>query len=151
VASSSDELIELQRKAIYLQRLEFESLLLKHEALQRNFDTISNAMAKERTEKIELVDQNKELKSLSETLGKQIENLKETLKCLGFGNFETKRDQEIKEMKEIVENRRIQIDHLKHTISKKIKRIDELETKLDGLEKEKDKVIATLDSDLKAN
>ena len=50
VARSDRELLDLQRKALFLQRLEHEALQLANESLTRNYEALSHTVIRERAE-----------------------------------------------------------------------------------------------------
>ena len=107
-------------------------------------------MATERTERFHLEQVIKSQNGEKDALSKQINDLKETLKSLGFSNNELKKDSELRDLKDKLEQKIVQIQNLKAEIAKKVKRLSELDAKHDEKIKEKEKEIATLQADLKA-
>lgn len=82
----------------------------------------------------------------------QLANLKETLRSLGaFGNADARKEMEIKDLKDQIDVKNNQIHNLKQEVVRKVKKITEVEYMCDNALKEKDKEIATLQADLKAN
>ena len=51
MSQSDKELIEMQRKALFLQKIEFQQLENNNESLQRNFDLLSKNLNREMNEK----------------------------------------------------------------------------------------------------
>ncbi|TNV84501.1 hypothetical protein FGO68_gene14539 [Halteria grandinella] len=153
VAQNDKELIEIQRKAIYMQRLEFHSLSLNHEALQRNFEALSNQVLVERQEKAELQLKINQLANERLSINDRIKELQDKLGAVGLGDreYDMRKENEIKELRENLELRRQQIEQLKSDLQKRIKKINEIESKNEIIIQGKDKEISTLTADLRAN
>lgn len=88
-----------------------------------------------------------------EQLTQQLANLKETLRSLGAfgGNADARKEMEIKDLKDQIDAKNNQIQNLKQEVVRKVKKITEVEYMCDVALKDKDKEIATLQADLKAN
>jgi hypothetical protein len=88
VAQTDKELIEIQRKAIYLQRLEYQSLVVNHEALQRNFAVISKNLQEERTQREILQQAFNGATAAKRSLELEVRALQDKLGSIGHGDLE---------------------------------------------------------------
>jgi hypothetical protein len=76
---------------------------VNHDSLQRNYQLISKSVATERAERAHLEQLILINKAEREGQEKQITELKETLKSLGFSNSDFRKDNELRELRDQLE------------------------------------------------
>ena len=124
---------------------------MNHESLARNCELLSKNLNTERQLGLQKEIQIRALAKEKDQLTQQLSNLKETLKSLGaFGGADTRKDMEIKDLKDQIDAKNNQIQNLKIEVVRKVKKITEVEYTYDGMLKDKEKDIDTLQADLKA-
>jgi chromosome segregation ATPase len=121
-----------------------------HDSLQRNYHLVSQSVATERAERAHLEQLLLENTAERDGLERQIAELKETLRGLGFSNSDFRKDNELRELRDQLEQKAAMVQGMKAEIAKKVKRLSELDAKHEERLKDKDKEIAILQADLKA-
>ncbi|CDW91147.1 UNKNOWN [Stylonychia lemnae] len=152
LAQNDKEMIELQRKTVYIQKLEIQSLQQKYEALKRNFEAISTQSMNERQSNDQAMKRIQDLEKDKERLNLQLKDLQNKFNMLQIGpEFDNKKDMEIKELKDMNEMKKEEIYSLKKEVIQKQKKIAEVEVRFDQLFREKDKEVEQGKSDLVAS
>lgn len=107
LAQNDKEMVELQRKTIYLQKLEIQQLQHKFDGLKRNIDALNNSNLNERLQNDKLSQRIVELDKDKEKLNITIKDLTNKLTSAALNpDYEFRKEQEINELKVLIEARK---------------------------------------------
>jgi len=113
-------MIELQRKTIYLQKLELQQLKDKHGGLIRNFEALGQQVLLEKLNADQLSVRVQDLEKERDKLQLQVKDAHNKANLAAFGaDFEQKRDAELKELRDMNEAKRDEIYALKTELNQK--------------------------------